>query len=379
MNEKTSVLHCSPRIALCLNGLDMIYFHHTRNYRKKRRLGELKTMCKIPITVKKCGLCRGNALLRYEKMKGYIEGSFFDIYECSFCNATFVDPLKSDEKIYDYIYKQVQIVPGYERYYRYSEVVKKVNDPLSFLCNSENVYWAVREALLKYSPRKDNISILEIGSGLGYLTYSLNKAGYKTTGLDISSDAVKLAKQKYGDYYETGNLFVLAENRKHSYDYVIMTELIEHVEDPKSFIVAALSLLKEAGKLIITTPNKSAAPKGTIWQSDIPSVHLWFLAEESISYLANDLGKKCEFICFTDYTKKFYEQADITTIDQIQLGSPRLTKEGIVRPVTEASSLKKFFLDLIGFKGRYYLSYIRRRLKTKEISNRTTTLCAVIS
>jgi len=153
-------------------------------YRKlygEKTIEGLKTMCKIPITVKKCGLCRGNALLRYEKMKGYIEGSFFDVYECSSCNATFVDPLKSDEKIYDYIYKQVQIVPGYDRYYRYSEVVKKVNDPLSFLCNSESVYWAVRETLLKYSPRKDSISILEIGSGLGYLTYSLNKAGYKTT------------------------------------------------------------------------------------------------------------------------------------------------------------------------------------------------------
>lgn len=325
--------------------------------------------------IKICGLCGNNASLVYEKMKGYIEGAFFDIYECSFCNATFVDPLKSDEKVYGYIYKQVKNIPGYERYYRYSEMVKRFNNPLSFLCNSESVYWSVREALNKHFPQKENISILEIGSGLGYLTYSLNKSGYKTTGLDISSDAVKQAKEKYGDYYESGDLFVLSENRKNFYDCVIMTEIIEHVEDPKSFIKAALSLLKENGKLILTTPNKSFAPKGSIWQSDFPPVHLWFLAEESISSLVNGFGKKIEFIDFADYNKKFYSPTYTSTIDEIQIGLPRLNKDGTIRLGGEASDLKT---SLFGLKGRYYLSYLRRRLKKKEISNCSTSLCAVI-
>lgn len=86
-----------------LNGLGMNVLSLYRKLYGEKTIEGLKTMCKIPITVKKCGLCRGNALLRYEKMKGYIEGSFFDVYECSSCNATFVDPLKSDEKIYDYM------------------------------------------------------------------------------------------------------------------------------------------------------------------------------------------------------------------------------------------------------------------------------------
>lgn len=324
--------------------------------------------------IKKCTLCEHEAVLKYKRMKGYIENSFFDIYECSFCGATFVDPLKSDEKIYAHIYKQVNIVPGYERYYRYSNLIKKVNNPLAVLCNSEGVYWAVKEALVKNFPEKENISVLEIGSGLGYLTYSLNKSGYKTTGLDISEDAVRQAKEKYGDYYESGDLFILAEKRKKNYDCIIMTEIIEHVEDPKSFIKAAFSLLKEGGKLIVTTPNKSDAPKDTIWQSDIPPVHLWFLSEESMLYIARDIGKKCEFIDFTNYTKKFYGPSYTATIDQIQLGLPRLTKEGVVAPGMEASHSKT---KLFGLRGRYYLSYIRRRLKTKKISSRTTTLCAI--
>lgn len=324
--------------------------------------------------IKKCNLCGGDAILRYEKMIGYIEESFFEIYECSSCDATFVDPLKSDEKIYEYIYKQVKIVPGYERYYRYSELVKKVSNPLSLLCNSESVYWSVRESLTKCFPEKKNISILEIGSGLGYLTYSLNKAGYKTTGLDISNDAVLQAKEKYGDYYEAGDLFVISENHKKTYDCVVMTEIIEHVEDPKSFIVAALSLLRDGGKLILTTPNKSAAPKNTVWQSDTPPVHLWLLAEKSITKLCDTLNKKSEFIDFTPYTKKFYSPTYILDIEQIQIGLPKLKKDGSVRVHERTNTIKTIF----GLKVRWCISYLIRRFRRKEISNRTTTLCVII-
>jgi SAM-dependent methyltransferase len=309
-------------------------------------------------------------------MKGYIENSFFDVYECPNCNASFVDPLQSDGKVYEYIYKQVKVIPGYERYYRYAELVRNVRNPLWYLCNSESVYWAVQEALITCFPRRQDVNILEIGSGLGYLTYSLNKAGYNTTGLDISEDAVRQAKERYGNYYQSGDLFVLSANPQNTYDCIVMTELIEHVENPTAFIKAALSLLKKGGILIVTTPNKSAASQDTIWQSDFPPVHLWFFAEKSITYMANKLGKKCEFVDFTKYTKKFYGPSYTDSIEHIQRGLPRLTKDGSIWPGTEADQTKTF---IFGLKGRYYLSYIRRRLKRKEISTRTTTLCAIIS
>lgn len=325
---------------------------------------------------KSCPLCSAEAVLRYRGMKGYIEDFYFDVYECSSCEASFVDPLKTDEKVYNYIYEQADKMPGYERYYRYSELVKKVKDPLWYLCNAESVYWSVKKALEEnYNGRKD-LSILEIGSGLGYLTYSLNRAGYKTVGIDVSKEAAAKACKKYGNFYESGDLFEIARTRKGTYDCVIMTEIIEHVEDPKAFIGACLSLLRKEGKLIVTTPNKSAAPAESIWQSDIPPVHLWFLSEKSMSAIAKDFGKKCSFIDFTEYTKKFYGPAYESSMEQIQAGLPRIMKNGKIVPGREADNIKSV---LFGIKGRYWLSYIRRRLKTKIVSRRTTTLCAVFA
>lgn len=265
-------------------------------------------------------------------------------------------------------------MPGYERYHRYAQLVKQVSNPLRLLSNSESVYWSVAESLKQYFPNSKKISILEIGSGLGYLTYSLNKAGYDAKGIDISEDAVAKANKRYGNYFEYKNLFTITEEVE-KYDCVIMTEVIEHVESPILFIEAALKLLKPEGKLIVTTPNKSATESGTIWHSDFPPVHLWFFTEESIKRIANKFGKNCEFVDFIEYSKKFYSPMYAGTIEDIQRNVPRLDNDGVIMPNMVTSNRKT---KLFGLYGRYVLSYVRRRLKTKTVNSRSTTMCAII-
>ena len=280
---------------------------------------------------KKCPICGAPASVLFNDFNGYIEGKTFDLYECSVCMASFVDPLISEAKLYNYIYNLGDKAPGYERYLRYAQLVTEFKNPLNILANAESVYWGVKNALEKYFKNKD-ISILEIGTGLGYLTYSLNKAGYSTKGLDISEEAVARANKRYGNYYTAGDLFEIVKKNIDKYDCVIMTELIEHVEDPKAFIGAAFSLLKEGGKLILTTPNKSTAPQGTVWQSDIPPIHLWWLAEDSIMYIAKSFNKKCEFIDFTAYTSMFYEDKAVVPMEFLQANLPRMDTEGNLFP-----------------------------------------------
>lgn len=324
-----------------------------------------------------CPLCDGEAVQTYVGMKGYIENSKFDIYECINCDASFVSPLLSDESIYNHIYRQVEIIPGYTRYSRFAELVKKVNHPLDVLANLENTYWSVRESLRKiFGDNKKNISILEIGSGLGYLTYSLNKAGYGTVGLDLSREAVGKAKERYGDFYEAGDLFIVSKERPNRYDCIIMTEILEHVENPKSFIEATLFMLKDGGKIIITTPNKTKSKKGIIWQSDVPPVHLWWFSEKSIRMMAESFGKTCEFIDFTPYTKKFFEYNVNCSMEQIQESLPRLLANGDVVPERTHHSTKS---RILGVRLHSLLAYIKLRLGKKTLSNRSSSMCAIIT
>lgn len=261
------------------------------------------------------------------------------------------------------------------RYYRFAEVVKKVKKPLSLLAESENVYWSVQQALLQYVPKKEDVKILEIGSGLGYLTYSLNQEGYSTLGIDISKKAVEKATKNYGNYYECANLFDLAEERKASYDVVIMTELLEHVEDPVLFVKAASSLIKQGGKIILTTPNKDKTPRGFVWQNDIPPVHLFWFSEKSIDVLAKQCGKQCEFINFIPYTTKYYEYDVNIPLSQIEANLPRLTKEGRIFEGRSVENIKSKFFSVYVYTQ---ISNFLRRLKPKTISARSTSMCAVL-
>lgn len=323
-----------------------------------------------------CPICNGISQCVYEKLPGYIEGAVFDVYECSSCEATFVDPLKSDEKIYEYIYKNANMVPCYEGYQRYAQLAKESWNPLALLTNAEGIYWGVVEAVkLNFGKRKD-ISILDVGSGLGYLTYGLCKAGYGAIGLDISHEAVERATALYGAYYREGDLYELAKIGEEKYDCVLMLELIEHVEDPKALVGAALSVLKPGGKLIITTPNKTTAPKPVIWQSEFPPVHLWFLSERSMSVIAESFGKTCDFVDFSDYLRKFYTPGYQTELKNIISGLPRLTRDGEIYPGHGADLTKTKYL---GAWGRYILSYIKRRLMKKTVSAKTTTMCTIIT
>ena len=313
----------------------------------------------------------------YAGMKGYTEKSKFDIYECTKCDASFVDPLSSDESMYNHIYRQAELIPGYRRYSRFAELVTKVSRPLDVLANLENTYWAVRKSLIDiFGDSMKNPSILEVGSGLGYLTYSLNKAGYKTLGLDISREAVSKAKDRYGDFYEAGDLFIFSKEHPKRYDCIIMTELLEHIENPKGFIEVTLSMLKDGGSLIITTPNKTKSKKGIIWQSDVPPVHLWWFSEKSIHMITESLGKTCKFIDFTQYTKKFFEHSVDHSMERIQKGLPVLLANGNVVPERMYHNVKSKLFDV---RLHSFLRYVKIRLGKKTTSARSSSICVVIT
>jgi len=96
---------------------------------------------------------------------------------------------------------------------------------------------------------------------MGHFLYFLQKSGYKDyKGIDISPEAVEFClKNKLGN---KGNIQCAAGEEylkrvKESYDAVVMSDVIEHIEKEK--IVSTLSLirekLKEGGRLIVKTPN----------------------------------------------------------------------------------------------------------------------------
>ena len=97
--------------------------------------------------------------------------------------------------------------------------------------------------------------ILDIGCSKGYdARYFYNKGFKKILGCDISEEALKMAKQRNLDVIildaAKGGLSAFEDNK---FDFVVMSELIEH-------IVRSEDILKEAARIakkgvLVSTPN----------------------------------------------------------------------------------------------------------------------------
>lgn len=335
------------------------------------------------MTNKKCLLCGAPTEIKHDKYPGYQEPLVFEIYHCESCSTAFSLPRLNDTKIiYDNIYKNGTNVPGYDRYWRYAEDVKYIKKPLKYLAKSENTYWGIREALRQIVTDKKETKILEVGSGLGYLTYALNKEGYNTLGVDISATAVDQAKQNYGNYYFCNDIFSYAEKKKECYDIVILTEVIEHVNEPIEFLKALLKTVKPKGYVLLTTPNKSIFSSDVIWASDNPPIHCWWFSEKSICIMADKLNTSVSFIDF----KKFHKKNFIYLSNNIIPTMPIFNKNGKVIYKSNATQAKTFLIRLkkLIFKRIVFLEKVNIRMKKRHnpaiiiCNKRSIVLCALL-
>lgn len=295
-------------------------------------------------------------------------------------------PRVEGNEIYDLIYKNGPAVRWYNRYWGYSTAVKTKKKPLDYLAESEDVYWGVKESLKQITknaliPAK----ILEIGCGLGYLTYSLNKSGYNSQGLDISQEAVNRAIKDYGNYYICEDLFKYAVNHENEYDVIIFTELIEHLNDIYGFMENLRKLLKSDGKIVLTTPNKSFYPSDVLWATDLPPVHCWWLSEKSITHLAEKLNMNVSFLDFKKYYSRHTTWVDLRKI-AIPITPPVFDRDGTVIDKTTTvfnreCGIKKIlkkaeFVKLIFAKMRYF--WVRNNRDLLIPKNRGPVLCAIL-
>jgi SAM-dependent methyltransferase len=253
-------------------------------------------------STKPCIVCGGIALLRARAFGGFQEPMQFDVFHCTRCFAAFCDPLEVVEEIYDRIYEDPASIPGYDRYLRYEREVTREKSPLRYLADSEDIYWGIAQLLPAIEGASGSVRVLDVGCGLGYLTFALKSAGYEAVGVDLSDKAVATARQHFGGDYRSTTLHQLSESGE-QFDAVVMAELIEHVVDPVSLVRDGLRVLSEGGRLIITTPNRSAYGPDVVWTGDRPPVHLWWLSEQSIRAIAQTFGCDVDFVDYSRFNE----------------------------------------------------------------------------
>jgi SAM-dependent methyltransferase len=329
-----------------------------------------------------CPLCGEAAQNRYRSHPGYSATANFDIYHCPACETAFADPMQGEEGLYDLIYSNYRQIPGYLRYERYARGVLAALDPLDYLARMEGAYWAVAHYLERYGDDR-SIRILEIGSGSGYLTYSIAQRGFTITGLDVSAQAIENATRLYGNHYLCADLFAYSRAHAEQFDLVIMTEVIEHVTAPRDFLAAAQRLLKPGGRLLVTTPDRAAFPAGAVWQTEYPPVHYWWFTSRAFEVLAAQLGMSLSFIDMTRADNPMLVDRDRVGPGLEPDRAVVFLEQGRLNPVLRKQVLQQ---RLYGFAQESGLLTLARRIKNRgqaapsaAAKLRPYCLCAVLT
>ncbi|MDR2923488.1 MAG: class I SAM-dependent methyltransferase, partial [Treponema sp.] len=132
--------------------------------------------------------------------------------------------------------------------------------------------------------------ILDIGCATGALLEVLRSRGWHVTGVEISPCA------DYGRNKRNLDIRSLPLEENHFpsgyFDVVYASHLIEHLNNPGSFLDESARILKENGWLFITTPNIAgfqARLMGSRWRSAIFD-HLYLFSVKTFKSILNKSG-----------------------------------------------------------------------------------------
>jgi len=105
---------------------------------------------------------------------------------------------------------------------------------------------------------------VDIGCGGGILTDAMARKGASALGIDLSSNALKVAQlhaleaNTPGVSYREISAEALAKESPGQFDVVTCMEMLEHVPDPASVVQACSQLVKPGGWVFFSTLNRNA-------------------------------------------------------------------------------------------------------------------------
>jgi len=105
--------------------------------------------------------------------------------------------------------------------------------------------------------------VLEIGVGSGDLLHSLAQMGFTGIGLELSYDAIQLARRNLDRYKNEIKIMHTNDAPNKKFDYVIACEVLEHYENDATTLHTWIDQwLKDTGYLILSVPAHKS-----IWSS----------------------------------------------------------------------------------------------------------------
>jgi len=134
---------------------------------------------------------------------------------------------------------------------------------------------------------KNNLSLLDVGSGIGVFIYEMRKKKWNVIGIELDKRYADFCKHRHGLNVYQKNLSKFKTRDK--FDLVSLNKVLEHVYDPVKLLKLSSKFLKKKGVLYIEVPDVKASNEGKQRQ-EFCIDHLHVFSKSSFCLLAEKSG-----------------------------------------------------------------------------------------
>lgn len=241
-----------------------------------------------------CNYCKSkNNEIIYKNFTTWITKGEYTLVKCKKCKLVYLSPRPLSKDI-------INFYPA-ENYWCFN-----VND------NNKNTELARRSdynfLYKKLIPNNKKCKILDLGAGTGLFLSKFKELGWSVFGVELSKNACKYSKKKYGIKLINGSFpEVKIPNKK--FDIVSLNGCLEHLYKPKEGLKKIYSLLNVDGVIEITIPNFDSLGRTLFqdkWYALQPPTHLYHFTPQTITNFLKISGFKDIKIYHNYWTQNIY-------------------------------------------------------------------------
>lgn len=228
--------------------------------------------------VKKCPLCGSTEI--HLLLKPYRGGW---IYVCKACLNAFTFPLPE---------------------------VSYINDSFFDIPRDEyDVYRDYASRIIKFiSMHFPGGTLLDIGTGGGFLLEEAQKQGFKPYGIDSSGPAVAFCQKRNLRVFQ--GYFEKYDFKKRKFKIITCSHVLEHVPDPEKFITKLKKLMDKNSCLFLAQTNfQGTVPRlfGRFWEGWVPQEHRIHFSPQGITHFlsGHDMSVKVMSVIPLGYSLKW--------------------------------------------------------------------------
>lgn len=113
------------------------------------------------------------------------------------------------------------------------------------------------QTLLRGLPLKEGIRVLDVGCGSGWFAKECAETGATVWASDLSRQGVRGARERYpgAGLFQVGDVYHLAFAES-CFDIVILSEVLEHLEDLDRAVAEVVRVLRPGGQLLASVPYR---------------------------------------------------------------------------------------------------------------------------